>query len=290
MESKSSPVVVTIGDINIDWIIKVEDIDMPIQSLWLEAKECISTKIGGGGFIFAAAAKDAGFKSFLIGKVGDDPFGSFATEFLKQNGIISLISVDRHKDTGKVVILRDTKDRKLMISHRGANVSLTSDNINDEVIKESDLLYISGYALLESPQSKASLHALRIAKNNKVFIVLDVVPHRIFTTKPGDDYFESLSSIDAIILELGTARRLLNNMKASENGILDNLLESYKLVILRPNNDTQIIADLSRRTTVSTGYSQAENKVGYLDKITAKLMFDYIMERFKKPATVDNIS
>lgn len=282
MNSKFTPKVVTIGDINVDWVININSINKPVESLWLEAKECISSSVGGGGYIFAIAAKNAGFKSHLIGKVGNDLFGSFVKKYLEQNGVITLISVDNYMDTGKVVILRDTNDKKVVISHRGANVNLSSDEINGEIIKKCNILYISGYALLEAPQSKASLLALKIAKNNRVFTILDLVPHRIFATKLGSEYKECVSLVDAVILELGTARKFLNNTVDSENIILDELVKLYKLIILRPNNDTQIIADVSRRITVPTGYSQAENKVGYLDKITAKTLFNYVTEKIEQ--------
>lgn len=270
------PKVVTIGDINVDWVINIDSINKPIQSLWLEEKKCILSKLGGGGSIFAIAAKNAGFKSYLIGKVGNDPFGSFVKECLEQNGVIFLISVDTQMDTGKVIVLRDANDRKAMISHRGANVNLGANEINREVIEKCNLLYVSGYALLEAPQSKASLEAIKIAKKRGVFVTLDVVHHRVFSMKLCEDYLECLSLVDSIVLELGTARKMLNNYNDSETTIIKNLLESYELVILRPDNDIQIIASHSYIKSMATKYSQTENKVGYLDKITAKTLFDYI--------------
>ena len=76
--------VVTIGDINIDWIIDVNSIDDPIKLLWSEAKELISTRLGGGGVIFSVVARDVGFESHLIGKVGNDLFGTFARDTLEK--------------------------------------------------------------------------------------------------------------------------------------------------------------------------------------------------------------
>jgi sugar/nucleoside kinase (ribokinase family) len=274
----NTPTVVTIGDINIDWIINIEDINKPIHSLWLEAKDCISFRLGGSGSIFAIGAKNAGFRSCLIGKVGNDPFGSFGKEYLEQKGINLLLSIDTQMDTGKVIILRDTNDKKAMISHRGANVNLRPDEIDRQVIENCDLLFISGYTLLEAPQSEASLEAVQIAKSKGIFVILDVVPHRVFAGDLSKDYYRCLSLVDSVVLELGTARRMLNNYNDSETNIIKSLLNLYKLVILRPNNDTQIIASQSHTKSMSTGYSQTPNKVGYLDKITAQVLFDYCVK------------
>ncbi len=280
MELNSPIKVLTIGDISIDWIIDVENVNNPIKSLWLEATEAISTRLGGGGTIFSIAARSVGFESHLIGKVGDDPSGIFAREFLKRNEVCPHVYTDSQRDTGKVLILRDAYDQKAMISHRGANVSLSPSEVDTEIIKGCALIYISGYALLEQPQSISCLKAMRVAKGNNAFTVLDVVPHRIFSIKCPEEYIECLALADSIVLELGTARKMLNMIGASPNAILDQLLLSYKLVMLRTNNDTEIIACHDFRRVKDTGYSKADNKVGFLDRFAACTLHDYLTGKF----------
>ena len=276
MPSDSPIRAVAIGDIIIDWVIEIESVHAPVQSLWKESSQAIKTAIGGSGVLFAIAASRAGFESHLIGKVGDDAFGTHACELLRSTNVVPHVLVDNVADTGKVVILRDSNDQKAMISHRGANVSLNPGELNPEIIKNCDLLYISGYALLQKPQSLCCLEAVKEAKVAGTFTVLDVVPHRVFSTALPPEYIECLSLVDCIVLELGTARAMLKTSNEDQDMILDQLLQCYKLVVLRPSNDVQVIADNSFRKVENTGYSSAVNKVGFLDKLTASTLYAYL--------------
>lgn len=270
--------IVTLGDINIDWIVNIDDVSKPVQSLWVEARNCITTKLGGAGAIFSIAANDSGFESYIIGKVGDDPYGEDCSTYLQRSGVNTTLTIDSKTDTGKIIILRDSNDKKAMISHRGANVNLRPEELNKNVIENCDILFISGYSLLEAPQSKSSIEAARIAKRSGAFVVLDVVPHRVFAIGLGRDYQECLSLADGLVLEAGTAKRMLNDQTAPVSKIIEGLLDSYRLVILRPDNNHQIIATHSYTERTSTGYCDAENKTGYLDKITAQLLFDFLQK------------
>ena len=268
--------VVTIGDINIDWIIDVNSIDDPIKLLWSEAKS-ISTRLGGGGVIFSVR-RDVGFESHLIGKVGNDSFGTFARDTLEKKQVLTHISVNSKMDTGKVLIIKDTADQKAMISHRGANTSLAPDELDMRLIKGCGLLYVSGYALLEQPQSTSALIAVRMAKENGVFTMLDVVPHRVFSLQIPHEYQECMKLVDSIVLELGTARKMLGIPNGNHDLIINELLSSYQLVLLRTDNDTEIVAYRDVREVRNTGYSQASYKVGYLDRFTALTLRDFLKQ------------
>lgn len=144
------------------------------------------------------------------------------------------------------------------------------------VLQIAELLYLSGYSLLQQPQSTTALSAIRVAKDAGVFCVLDVVPHRVFGSNLAPDYWAALESVDAVILDLGTAKRLLGTLESSEDEIVRALLQRYKVVILRPTNDHQIIADRQSMRREATGYGTAEDKTGYLDRVSAATLFGYL--------------
>src|SRR6185295_14863187 len=131
----------------------------------------------------------------------------------------------------------------------------------------------SGYALLEKPQSTTALKAARVAKNRCLPVVLDIVPHRVFTLGVNNEYNQCLSIADGIVLELNTARRLFECPNEPKAEVLRKALEVYSIVILRPSNDIQIVATRSASESMATGYSDAHEKTGFLDRLTAKTLF-----------------
>ena len=268
--------ITTIGDVNVDWIVEVENVDLPIRSLSREANNCIITSLGGGGAIFAIAAQDAGFESHLLGRVGNDVLGDFALQTLVHHGVKLSVARDCHHDTGKILVVRDRSDRKMMVSHRGANVMFITKDVNWEILKESDIIYISGYALLEEPQSRTCLDIIHFARQTGVQVILDIVPHRVFSGHLSTNYSESLSLVQGVVLELGTAHGLLGSKDLSEHAVLQKLLLTYNFVVLSPDNDSQIIATRTRTFHVPTQYSQAKERLGYLDRLTAKVMINYL--------------
>jgi ribokinase len=276
--------VVVIGDIALDWIVNVADVDARIANLQLESSNAIVERLGGGGLLFATAAAVAGFTTSLISRVGTDLSGNAALDWLSSKGVSTAVTRDERLSTGKSLILRDEgRDVKVMLSHRGANVGLAPKDIPHEVIQHSDLLYISGYAFLEAPQSTAALMAIEIAKSHSVSVILDVVPHRIVSVGLPPDYQAALALADFLVLELGTARRLLNRPEAREEEALTGLLERYSGVVLYPSNEAQIIATRDFTLRSETGYASASNKTGYLDKHRAEAIAELVQKNRTRP-------
>ena len=117
-------------------------------------------------------------------------------------------------------------------------------------------------------------------ETKKKFVVLDVVPHRVFSIGINADYLECLSLANGIVLELGTARRMLQEYSLTETNLINKLLDSYELVILRLNNDEQILATSKILKRTDTGYSKAVNKVGYLDRVLARELFEFVQNLY----------
>jgi sugar/nucleoside kinase (ribokinase family) len=182
-------------------------------------------------------------------------------------------------DTGKVLVFRDDQDRKAMISHRGANVSLTPDDIDFDLIKRCEALFISGYALLHPPQCQAALSAAKASRDAGNFVAFDIVPHRVFSKPLGPEYTECLSLANAIFLEAGTARRMLRHDWTDTDAIVKELLRMHDLVVLRVSNDMEIVATRTATAIFDTGYSSADLKLGYLDRLAAARLYTYLRSK-----------
>lgn len=260
---------------NLDWIISVPNINDPICSLWKEANSCIKCLIGGAGTTFAKAAKSAGFATSLLSKVGYDFIGDYLLNDLRIAGITPLICQDKETSSGKVIIIEDKFDQKTMVSHRGANSKLNTDDVSVNMLAGVDLLYISGYTILEKPQSDAVIAMINAAKELGKFVFIDVVPHRVFCTPQHSELKKMLHRADGLSIEIGTARRMLQLDNAEVDVVLSSLSDTYRFIIAIPDNNTFLVNTNGTWSELSTGYDKAENRVGYLDKCAAKVLFNF---------------
>ncbi|MCH5330333.1 MAG: adenosine kinase [Alistipes sp.] len=98
---------------------------------------------GSAGNTIRAMARlgcDVGF----IGKVGPDKTGEFFKQALDNNGIEPFISQGRER-SGKCVSLISPDGERTMITHLGAALELSSEDVPSSVFKGYDALYIEGY-------------------------------------------------------------------------------------------------------------------------------------------------
>lgn len=280
MVEQRSQLVVIIGDVNVDWVIATQDTGVPISQLRRHGRETIVARIGGSGAILATAFRAAGIKSCLVACVGDDPYGQDAFRILAEDGVHLSVMRTRGAGTGKVLIIESTEHggaSKAMVSHRGANVLLVLDDRQRELLASCSLLVVSGYALLEPPQSRSTLAAIRACESAGIPRFLDVVPHEIVRDALPNDYRDGLELCDGISIELGTARALLGLETAGVEELLAALQREFRLVILRPDNDTQMISLAGQTTVETTGYSHASDRTGYLDRATARVLASLLM-------------
>jgi len=117
-----------------------------------------------------------GRNTAVVGRVGDDFFGRFVADALKQAGVD-----DRHlraspgEATSCSMIVNVRGEDRRFIHSRGANRTLTGGEISREMLRQTRVVYVGGYCLSDQP-SPANVAALfRAAGECGVKTVLDVV-------------------------------------------------------------------------------------------------------------------
>ena len=263
------PSVAVIGDVNIDLIVSAPTAQ-PIAALRLHGRHTIREQVGGSGLTMATAFQRAGAKTTLLAAVGDDAFGRFALKFIQKQGLHFVGRNVRGETTGKVLIVQPPmphlREHRAMVSHRGANTQFQLGSDAKRVVRSADLLVVSGYALLEGPQSEATVKAIQLARRSSVLTVLDVVPHEAFRKPLSPAYRAALELVDGLCLETGTARRFLRAPSATVQLLVHELAKRYRVLVLRPDNMRQIVVFGGTAHTRTTGYERARERVGYLDQ------------------------
>lgn len=163
--------VIVVGELNIDLILN-QIMGFPKVGTEILANEMEFT-LGSSSAICASNLSSLGVKVGFIGKVGDDIFGRFIIEKLKEKGVdTSMIIIEDTLKTGVTVALSYQEDRA-MTTYPGAMSHLTLDNIDEECLKNTRHVHFSSYFL--QPGFKDKLHLLfQKAKNAGATTSMDV--------------------------------------------------------------------------------------------------------------------
>lgn len=146
--------------------------------------------LGGSPANIAVGMARLGSRVGFLGRVSDDQFGTFVTDYFKNEGIdVSHIFRCEHGETLGLTfteMLSPTQSSILMYREGAADLQLCTDDVDEAYIASSACLLISGTALCTSPTREASLKALTFALRNHVPVVFDA-DYRAYTWKNKDE-------------------------------------------------------------------------------------------------------
>ncbi|MCR5485748.1 MAG: 5-dehydro-2-deoxygluconokinase [Clostridiales bacterium] len=146
--------------------------------------------VGGSPANIAVGLARLGKKVGFIGKVSDDRFGDYVTEFFKKEGI-DVSHITRAENGEKIgltftEILSPTESSILMYRDGIADLMLRPEDVDEEYIASAKALLISGTALAQSPSREACLKAMYLAKKVGTKIIFDI-DYRPYNWKSKDE-------------------------------------------------------------------------------------------------------
>lgn len=170
-------------------------------------EECTIFKkyVGGSPANIAVGAARHGLKVGFFARVSNDQFGDFVTHFFEKEGIDT--SRIRRCEHGEKIgltfteILSREESSILMYRNCIADLQLCPADIDEDYIKNTKALLISGTALAESPSREAALKAVMLAKRFGTRIIFDI-DYRQYNWKSLDEVsiYYSMVARDADII------------------------------------------------------------------------------------------
>lgn len=146
--------------------------------------------VGGSPANVAVGVARHGLKAGFIGKVSDDQFGDYVTEFFDENGVdtshISRCAKGEKLGLTFTEMLSQCESNILMYRNKAADLQLCVDDVDEGYIKKAKSILISGTALAESPSREAALKALLLAKRNGTNVIFDI-DYRDYNWKDKDE-------------------------------------------------------------------------------------------------------
>lgn len=131
------------GDCNVDLIIRgVRELPRPGSEKEIGG---IGTYPGGGAALFTMGTGKLGLRTVLQSAVGEDFYGGFVLEKLKEAGAdCSLMTRLKEERTGISLSFTDHRDRSFL-TDKGANRLLCPDRLDLEALKQAGHIHLTGY-------------------------------------------------------------------------------------------------------------------------------------------------
>lgn len=155
-----------VGEVNPDLIVSDPDPRPAFGQAERLVRE-IRLTIGSSSAITACAAARLGLRVAMVGVVGDDVFGRFMTEALRERGVdVSGIRVTDQQPTGASVVLSDGNDRAILTA-RGTIGAVGVQDVPLGLLERARHLHIGSWFLQdglrpEAPALLARAHEARV--------------------------------------------------------------------------------------------------------------------------------
>ena len=195
-------------------------------------------KIEAGGSVantMAGIAYLKGNPSF-IGKVSSDEFGkTYRKSLEKINILFPYIEKKENFATGASIIFITPDSERTMCTYLGISSQLSKNDINEESIKDYELILLEGYLWDKGISEEMFKHVINLAKKNDVKIAISLSD--IFcVNRHREDFFKLL--VNDLNILIGNENEINELMK--KNNLLDSIKELKKInkliVITRGEN------------------------------------------------------
>ena len=146
--------------------------------------------VGGSPANIAVGVTRHGMKAGFLGKVSDDQFGDYVVDYFNRQGI-DTSHITRCTNGEKLGLtftemLSPSESSILMYRNCIADLQLSVEDIDEEYIRKTKAVLISGTSLAKSPSREAAIKAVMLARRNDTRVIFDI-DYRAYNWKNPDE-------------------------------------------------------------------------------------------------------
>ncbi len=163
------PTIITHGEMLIDFVSTVSGVSL------LEAPSFLKAP-GGAPANVAVGLARLGVPSGFMGQVGDDAFGHFLEQTLRENQVdVTALCFSREARTMLAFVsLRADGERDFMFyRHPSADMLYRPEDVDEAYIRSAQAFHFGTISLITEPARSATLHAAKIAREAGLLISFD---------------------------------------------------------------------------------------------------------------------
>lgn len=207
----------------------------------------ISHRGGGAAANVASWLGVKGADVTLVARIGNDASGDRAISELTDYNVNCQITKDSRAATGTVIVLVTPDGERTMLPDSGANGFLQASDLPE--LSSNDLLYLSGYLLLNPESRDAAREILRIAKGAGAKIFVDPASSAPISKVGASRFLGWLGKVDVLLVNLDEATALTNESEPWRAA--EALLASADTVVIKLGADGAIGLSHEHRLRVS---------------------------------------
>ena len=206
-------------------------------------------KIEAGGSVANTMAGIAYLKgeASFIGKINSDEFGKVYKESLEKIKVnFPYSEKSENLSTGASIIFITPDSERTMCTYLGISSQLSKDDINEDHIKDHELIFLEGYLWDKGISEEMFKHVINLAKNNNIKIAMSLSD--IFcVTRHREDFFNLLT--DDLNILIGNENEI--NELMQKNNLLESIKELKKInkLIIITRSENGSIAILNNEVT-----------------------------------------
>lgn len=197
--------------------------------------------VGGSPANIAIGSSKLGLKAGFIGKISDDQHGRFIEQYMRGVGVdTSNLVVDKegHKTGLTFTEIKSPEECSILMYRQDvADLYLAPSEVDEDYIKKSKILLVSGTALAQSPSREAVLKAINLAKKNgvKVFFELDYRPYTWKSPEETSAYYTLAAQQADVVIGTRDEYDIMENKQGGNNVDTVNDLVKYspELVVIK---------------------------------------------------------
>jgi sugar/nucleoside kinase (ribokinase family) len=186
-------------------------------------------------------------KSSFIGKINSDEFGKIYKKSLEKIKVnLPYSEKTENLSTGTSIIFITPDSERTMCTYLGISSQLSRNDINEDHIKDHELIFLEGYLWDKGISEEMFKHVINLAKNNNIKIAMSLSD--IFcVARHREDFFKLfMNDLDILIGNENEINELMQ-----KNNLLDSINELKKInkltIITRSENGS--IAILNKEIT-----------------------------------------
>ena len=287
----SSKKILGIGNAIVDVFVKVDDNFLSKNKLnkgtmkLIEKDEFESLKstikiekIEAGGSVANTTAGISYLEgnSSFIGKINSDEFGRIYKKSLEKIKVnFPYSEKTENLSTGASIIFITPDSERTMCTYLGISSRLSKHDINEDHIKDHELIFLEGYLWDKGLSEEMFKHVINIAKNNNIKIAMSLSD--IFcVSRHREDFFKLfINDLDILIGNENEINELMQ-----KNNLLDSINELKKInkltIITRSENGSVAILDNEITNCESIKVEKVLDLTGAGDLFAAGFLKEYL--------------
>ena len=210
-----------------------------------------------------------GINTGFIGSVGKYSTGDFFEQDMKNAGVNTML-FRRDSITGTAVALISADSERTFATHLGAAVELNDVDLDSDVFKGFDILYLEGYLIFnKSLVEKACI----IAKNNNMEIAIDLASYNVVDSRI-DDFREIIEKYVDIVFANEEEAKSFTGLEPVE--ALNKISASCNIAVVKVGKDGSLIRRNEELIKVESLPVECRDTTGAGDLYASGFLYGYV--------------